>query len=120
VARGFKRSKGEDVVFEKFGTEFIKLYSRPNKKSWQRDQISLDVLTRFFKGKLLSAIAPEAFKARRRTEVSDSTTNRELAFLKTLFSKAVEWDRVEKSPAAKVKKFLEPASRAGNDLAPRW
>jgi len=114
VARGFKKPAGEDVPFEKFGAEFIKLYCKPNKRSWKRDELSLDVLTRFFKGQDLSSIGPaaiEAFKAKRRTEVTDSTTNRELAFLKTLFNKAVEWGRLEKSPAARVKKFREPASR---------
>ena len=111
---GLVKPKSEDVAFEKFGAEFIKLYSKPNKRSWQRDQLSLDVLTRFFKGKQLAAIGPaaiEAFKAKRRTEVTDSTTNRELAFLKTLFTKAVEWGKLERSPAAKVKKFREPAGR---------
>lgn len=114
VARGFKRPAAEDVLFETFGAEVIELYSKPNKRSWTRDDLSLENLKRFFKGKALSAIGPadiEAFKAKRRTEVSDSTTNRELAFLKTMLNLAVEWGRLEKSPAAKVKKFREPASR---------
>jgi integrase len=114
VASGFKKAPVEDVLFESFGADFIERYSKPNKRSWDRDELSLDTLKRYFKGKMLSAITPETiegFKAKRRTEVSDSTTNRELAFLKTLFTKAVEWGKLEKSPAARVKKFREPASR---------
>ena len=111
---GLVKPEIEDVPFEKFGAEFIKLYSKPNKRSWKRDQLSLNVLTRFFKGKDLAAIGPEAieaFKAKRRTEVSDSTTNRELACLKTMLNLAVAWGKLGTSPAAKVKKFREPASR---------
>ncbi len=114
VASGFKKAPVDDVLFETFGADFIERYSKPNKRSWDRDELSFDNLKRFFKGKVLTAITPEAiegFKAKRRTEVSDSTTNRELAFLKTLFTKAVEWGKIEKSPAARVKKFREPASR---------
>ena len=114
VARGFKTPAAEDVLFETFGAEVIELYAKPNKRSWARDELSLTTLKRFFEGKALAAIGPadiEAFKAKRRSEVSDSTTNRELAFLKTLFNLAVAWGKLEQSPAAKVKKFREPASR---------
>lgn len=111
---GLVKPEAQDVLFEKFGEEVIELYSKPNKRSWKRDELSLDSLKRFFKGKPLAAIGPadiEAFKAKRRTEVSDSTTNRELAFLKTIFNLAVTWGRLESSPAAKVRKLKEPPSR---------
>jgi integrase len=47
----------------------------------------------------------------RKAEVSPATVNRELACLKTLFNKAVEWGKAETSPAAKVKKFRENNAR---------
>jgi integrase len=111
---GLAKPAADDVAFDKFGAEVIRLYSRPNKRSWSRDELSLKALNRFFKGKALADIGPadvEGFKAKRRTEVSDSTTNRELAFLKTIFNLAVNWGKLEHSPAAKVRKFREPAAR---------
>lgn len=111
---GLKKPTSEDVPFEKFADDFLELYSKQNKRSWSRDALSLKSLKAFFKSESLQSIGQEkieAFKAKRRTEVSDSTTNRELACLKTIFSKAIDWGKVETSPAARVKKFREPASR---------
>ena len=53
----------------------------------------------------------ERYKAKRKTEVSPATVNREIAFLKTMFNKAVEWGRLESSPLKNVKKFREPNSK---------
>lgn len=114
VARGFKKPEAEDVEFGKFCDDFLTLYCKQNKKSWSRDALSLNSLKRFFKGETLASIGPEkieAFKAKRRTEVSDSTANRELSCLKTALNMAVSWGKIEKSPAARVKKFREPAGR---------
>jgi len=111
---GLARPEADDVAFDKFGGEVIRLYCRPNKRSWSRDELSLKALNRFFKGKALADIGPadvEGFKAKRRTEVSDSTTNRELAFLKTIFNLAVSWGKLESSPGARVRKLKEPPSR---------
>jgi integrase len=108
---GFKKPKAEAIAFEKFADEFLEIYAKQNKRSWQRDELSLKNLKLSFKGKTLQDIGPEdieRFKAKRRTEVSDSTTNREIACLKTLFNKSVEWGRLEINPIAKVKKFREP------------
>jgi len=43
--------------------------------------------------------------------VSPSTINRELACLKTIFNKAVEWGKLESNPIVRVKKFKEPPSK---------
>jgi len=47
----------------------------------------------------------------RKPRVSPATVNRELAFLKTMFNKAVEWGRLESSPLKNVKKFREDNGR---------
>jgi integrase len=47
----------------------------------------------------------ETWRAERESEVSHGTVNRELECLKTLFSKAVEWGKLEKSPARGIRKF---------------
>ena len=109
---GFKKLRQPDVDFVEFAREFIEIYSKQNKKSWERDEFSLISLSPFFKGKTIQDIGPEfveRYKAKRKTEVSPATVNRDLAFLKTMFNKAVEWGRLESSPVANVKKFKEPS-----------
>ena len=112
---GFKKpGQGEAVPFEKFAEDFIELYAKQNKRSWKRDELSLNKLKAFFMGETLQSIGPEKierYKAMRKAEVSPATVNRELACLKTLFNKAVEWAKAETNPAAKVKKFRENNAR---------
>lgn len=120
---GFKKSNtGEPILFERHADEVLELHSKKNKRSWARDELSLAGLKRFFKGQMIQDIGPadvERFKAQRSGEfkrnvgpkkkipISPATVNRELAFLKTVFNKAVEWGRLENNPAARVKKFRE-------------
>lgn len=108
---GFKRLSSERLPFDKFASEFLEIYSKQNKRSWARDELSIRNLKRFFGNKAIQDIGPEdveRFKAARKAEgVSPATVNRELACLKTIFNKAVEWGKLEHNPAAKVKKFKE-------------
>jgi len=108
---GLSRPKKPEVLFEDQAKEFLELYSKQNKKSWMRDALSLKYLKEFFKDKNLSEITPdliEKYKLERRVAgVSDATINRELACLKTLYAKAIEWQKAEANPAGKVKKFRE-------------
>jgi len=110
---GFGRKKVE-VLFEDHAKEFLELYSKQNKRSWKRDEIMLAHLTEFFRGKYLSEITPEAIERYRMKRKADerepATINRELACLKTLFNKAIEWEKAERNPAAKIKKYREPNS----------
>jgi len=111
---GFSKPERTPVLFEKFADEFLELYAKQNKRSWVRDEISLNNLKLFFKGDGLEDIGPEKverYKANRKMEVSPATVNRELACLKTLFSKAVEWGRIEKNTVRTVKKFKEDNAR---------
>ncbi len=111
---GVRKPVGDPVSFEKFADEFLELYAKQNKRSWGRDEISLNNLKLFFKGDGLEDIGPEKverYKANRKMEVSPATVNRELACLKTLFSKAVEWGRIEKNTVRTVKKFKEDNAR---------
>ncbi len=106
----FGRKKPE-ILFEDQAKEYMELYSKQNKKSWMSDEYSLNHLKEYFKGKCLSEISPdliEKYRLKRKADgVSAATQNRELACLKTLFNKAVEWERVETNPAGKVKKIRE-------------
>jgi len=107
---GFGRKKPE-VLFETHADEFLKLYSKQNKRSWTRDEISLAHLKEFFHGKRLSEITPdliEKYKLKRRADgMKPGTVNRERSCLVTCLQKAIEWQRLEKNPALMVKKFRE-------------
>ena len=46
----------KNVFFEESAKDFIETYAKPNKRLWQRDQISVDHLVLFFKGKYLAGI----------------------------------------------------------------
>jgi integrase len=127
--RGFGHKK-PDVLFADHAKEFMDLYSKQNKRSWARDEISLDHLKEFFKGKYLSEITAEQverYKAKRRADLarpnakkkpgtvpgllSPSTINRELACLKTCLNRAVDWEKLDRNPAAKIKKLKEPPGK---------
>jgi len=124
---GFSKPKELDPVpFESFADEFLELYSKQNKRSWKRDALLLKNLKRFFSGMSLQEIGPEQverfkaqrktdfvtrFKATKKTPIAPATVNRELACLKTLFSKAVEWGRIEKNTVRAVKKIKEDNAR---------
>jgi len=114
TALGFRVPTAEDVPFKKFADEFIELYAKPNKRSWRRDEYSLNRLKKFFDDASLQEISQEKierYKAERQAAVSVATVNRELACLKTMFNKAVEWGRLEANLAARVKKFRERNQR---------
>jgi integrase len=51
------------------------------------------------------------FRAKKKTLTSPATVNRELACLKTVFNKAVEWGRLENNPIRRVRKFKESNPR---------
>jgi len=107
-------NKSEKIKFEIFGNEFINVHSKVNKKSWQSDRYNLNSLCKFFGGKYLYEIKVkdiEDFKLERSKTVSPATVNRELATLKTLFNKAVLWDKLKETPAKAVTFLREPKGR---------
>lgn len=114
----------EDGSFSAQADEFLKSYSKQRKKSWPRDEISIENLKDFFGGMTLADITSrdvERYMAKRSADqdkrvkqpgketptISHSTINRELACLKTMLEKAVEWGKLKENSAKKVKKFRE-------------
>jgi len=59
----------------------------------------------------LRAMDVEGYKAKRLVRVSPATVNRELATLRHMYRKAVEWEYVKASPMANVRQFKEPPGR---------
>jgi integrase len=117
--------------------EWCKAHLRP--RSYERAITSSIALKAYFGGKLLSKISTftiEAYKLDRKTACecvtrtkpkqpsqrcaeckhllagkSNATINRELAFLKSLFYRAVEWKFVRETPMKRVKLFTEGRGR---------
>lgn len=112
---GFRKpGHGESVPIEGFAKDFIELYAKQNKRSWRRDEGSLKHILLFFKGRTLQDIGPadlERYKAERKAEASPATINREIACLKTLFNKAIEWGKIEINSLRTVKKLRENNAR---------
>ena len=93
---------------EAFAKEYLD-WSQDNKKprSWERDDTSIKALTTSFKGKTLSQITPwlvEQHKRRRKAEGrSPQTIKLELACLKAMFNKALQWKKATENPMREVK-----------------
>jgi len=110
----------KSVLFDKFVERYLE-YSKGNKKSYERDITSLKSLLKFFNGKTLQQINPwliEKYKSERQKEntrygrpPAKATINRELACLKNMFTKAIEWDMASSNPVKKVKLFPEPPKK---------
>ena len=132
--------KIEDLAFETACQKYLNWYcvhSRP--KSYERHVASAVALKAYFGERRLSQISSflvEEYKSDRRTDCvcpspperdgsagrcqeckhllrarSESTINRELAMLKHLFTKAIEWDFATTNPVRQVKMFRESAGR---------
>ncbi len=103
------------IKFRDFAKTYLEKHAIPNKKSWKKsDAVSLVRLVPFFGESYLYEIKPLDiidYKAQRFEEVSAATVNRELACLKVMFSKAIEWELVSENPVKKVKFYKEDNRR---------
>lgn len=91
--------------FAEFAVDYME-YSRANKRSARRDQVSLKNLTPFFGTRRLKEITPwliERFKTARKPLVAPASVNLELACLKHMFTMAIQWGKAEKNPVKQVK-----------------
>ena len=107
--------KKHKMKFEEFADMYFELYSKPNKKSWKSaDKVNIKNLKSFFSGRCLYEINPvlvEKYKIKRAKQVSPATVNRELACIKHIFTKAIEWGKADLNPVRKVKLFRENNKR---------
>ncbi len=104
----------KSIKFEDLCNQYLNVYSKPNKKSYDRDIQLVKNLTRFFSGRHLddiNAFMVEEYKKDRLTEVSAATVNREVACCKAMFNKAVEWGLINDSPIKTVKLLREKNTR---------
>jgi integrase len=108
------------VLFDKLVERYLE-YSKGIKKSYTRDITSTKALLNFFGGKTLQQITSwlvDKYKAQRQKSISrlgrpitKATINRELACLKHMFTRSIEWGLVPSSPAKKVKLFPEKPNK---------
>ena len=112
VAEGkfLDKKKQKKIKFKDFANEFIEFHSKPNKKSWKRDVQLVNHLKNFFGEKKLYEITPldiEKYKKNRIQKVKPATVNREIACLKAIFNKAIQWGKATENPMDKVKLYKE-------------
>lgn len=108
--------KRKDIPLEKAIEDFL-AWAKTNKRerTYKSYTYSLDEIKKSFEGKRLSDISSflvEKHKHRRAGEDCRVASNRELAALKRLYSKAIEWKHFDgENPVKGVKMFAEPKGR---------
>lgn len=106
----FPSQRGKHTGFFKLCAEYLEKHAKVNKKSWQGDEFNIKKLKDHFGDVPLVNIQPQAiegYKAKRLGFVKEATINRELALLKTMFSKAVRWGYAHKNPVKEIQLFKE-------------
>ncbi len=103
------RKEAEPITFHEFCKEYLK-WAKTNKKASTclRDISIMRGLDKEFEGKYIQDITNwliEKWKSKRSEKFKPSSVNRELALLKHIFSKALEWKRIKENPAQKVKRL---------------
>lgn len=103
---GFLR-KAQTPPFDRFAEDYL-AHAKRSKRSWKRDEVSLQHLKAFFKSKRLSAISSfdiERYKVWREGQAtawghapSKPTIDRELCVLRRLFNVAVAWKKTKSNP----------------------
>lgn len=110
-----KRKDPEAITLHDFAKIYLP-WSLANKKpsARTREPSLLRNLDKEFGEKELHNITTwqiEKWKAARKAKVKISSVNRELALLKTFFSKAIEWGKCKENPARKVMLFKGETKR---------
>jgi len=112
----FDIKKEDKIKFDDFTEEYEKLHSSVNNRSWERSgKYIIARLKKHFGNKYLNEITPhmvDKFKAERKTTVSVASVNRELQCLKSIFNKAIVWEKFSgTNPVTKIKLFKENNQR---------
>jgi integrase len=109
-------SKKPSPLFEVVVGDYLQYY-RANRqpRSVERHEMAYQALKPTFAGTRLADITPfiiERYKQTRKAQGrSEVTINRELAFLKNLFTQAITWGKVTENPVKQVRLFREDNAR---------
>lgn len=109
------RKELDPVTFHEFCKQYVQ-WARANKKA---STISKDIsimrfLDKEFEGKCLHEITAwqiEKYKVKRMERLKPASVNRDLALIKHLFSKAVEWKKIKENPVKIVKRLKGETKR---------
>jgi len=108
VGEGKHLLKSKRVTFETLSKKYLE-YAKLNKKpkSAKRNEVSMNMLMPYFKGKMLGSIHPfmlEKYKKDRKEEGKEpATINCDVVVLKNMMRKAVEWGFLSQNPLRDVK-----------------
>ena len=101
------RKDSDPIKFHQFAKRFLEWTKVNHKPSSRAMELSnMRTLERGFQNKNIHEITSweiEKWKQRRKGEIKPASVNRELGTLKSMLSKAVEWECLKESPARKVK-----------------
>jgi len=102
------------VAFDVMVTHYLE-WSKANKKSHKTDCLNTSRLLESFSGMSLKDITSwhiEKYKSKRLKDgLRVASVNREVACLKHIFTKAIEWGKAKENPVKKVKLFKENNKR---------
>ena len=103
---GGRSQEGTDPGFKEFSAEYLQQYAMKRKRSWRSDECYLKAhLIPFFGDKQLSGITRQDIERYTSGRIEDgvkkSTINRELAVLRKMFFKAIDWGKLGKNPVLK-------------------
>ncbi len=106
-----KREK-KQIDFKEYAEIYLENYAKPKKRSWKSDYYYLSAnLIPYFGEYLISKITclfiDQYVVKRCEDGVQKSTINRELACLRKMFNKAIDWDYLEENPCRKEMFFSE-------------
>jgi integrase len=109
-------SKRPSPLFEGVAEEYLRYYQANRRpRSAERHEMAYRAMKPFFGGKRLADITPlliERYKRMRKEQGrSEVTINRELAFLKNLFTQAIAWGKAAENPVKQVRLFREDNAR---------
>ncbi len=115
--RYIRKSPDSKTTFKELAKWYLDLPEVKAKRSYNRDQRSVKLLLPFLGERLLKDITPalvESYKQKRLSEANykgtttkPATVNREMACLKTIFSKGVKNGKAERNPTQGVKLLKE-------------
>ncbi|OQA92042.1 MAG: Tyrosine recombinase XerC [Elusimicrobia bacterium ADurb.Bin231] len=112
----FDVRKEQKICFSEMANEYLEKYSKSNKRSYSHDKYNYSAhLLPAFGELYLNHITPgliEEYKIERTAKgISPAKVNRELALLKHIYTKAIEWGKATDNPVKKVKMFRENNQR---------
>ena len=114
----FDRKRIEETLIEDLVREHLARYQR---KSKETETVLMGIIAKHFAGRFASDIdrrEVESFQSLRREVLlkngsprSNATVNREVAALRRLLNKGVEWGMLARNPAARIRLLPEPRGR---------